>query len=426
MIVCGNCGATNDEGRQFCASCREFLWAEGATPPPPGPAPATSPGPKTDRQAPAPGPDHRSAAPASGPGPDRQTTVPSPGPGPDRQGTDRQGTDRQGTEAGARPAREAPAPAPPPPDRPRPAAAAGAVDRPHPATVPGAVDRPDVAEQAGGQPLPVQPGLVARTRDRPDGATAPVDAVPRPPEADRVCPRCARSNPPDRRICRFCGAPLAATVVAEPQRSWWRRLWDRLRGRSPRRAPRKDRRAAGAARRSLLIVLALCLVGVLAVAGPPLARRAVEAVRDRTQDPASLVPTAVSASSERVGAGAARLTDGANNRYWAPTGTAVGSWVEGRFAEPVRLLAVVIHSGVGPRRQAFLEAGRPRGLTVVTVDAEGGQEKTDIELRDEPGEQHFDVEASNVVRIRLVVRSTYGSGLDPAVAIGEAEFFGRR
>lgn len=63
---------------------------------------------------------------------------------------------------------------------------------------------------------------------------------------------------------------------------------------------------------------------------------------------------------------------------------------------------------------------------MITVDAGGKQKKADIELRDEPGEQHFDVAASNVVRIRLVVRSTYGPGLIPSVAIGEAEFFGRR
>jgi hypothetical protein len=391
MIVCGSCGATNDEGRQFCVSCREFLWTEGA--------PASPTGPDPGRKTPVAGADSDRHPPVAGPDSDRKTPV-----------------------VGEHPARDTPDPVPDPPDGWAPAADAEAVERPRPD---GAGQ--DGAGQGGGQPAPVQPGLVARTRDRPDAATAPADAAAaHAPEPEQECPRCARSNPPGRRICRFCGATLARRVVAERERSWWQRLWDRLRDRSPRRPPRKDRRAAGAARRILLIVLALCLVGVAAVAGPPLARRAVEAVRDHTQDPVSLVPTAMSASSERLGAGAARLTDGASNRYWAPTGNGVGAWVEGRFDEPVRLLTVIVRPGVGPRRQAFLEAGRPRGLTVVTVDADGEEKKTDIELRDEPGEQHFDVEASNVVRIRLVVRSTYGSGLEPAVAIGEAEFFGRR
>ncbi|WP_046563889.1 zinc-ribbon domain-containing protein, partial [Micromonospora sp. HK10] len=271
----------------------------------------------------------------------------------------------------------------------------------------------------------------------PDRRAGPADAAPVPvapadgPTASPprlVCPSCAADNAPDRRFCRACGAELVAPVgPAAPRRTWWQRCRDRLRRRSPeRRSLREQRRAAGAARRTLLIVLALCLVGVLAIAGPPLVRRGIEAVRDRTQDPTPLVPAAVVASSEAPGATAGRLTDGATNRYWAPNGVARGAWVEGRFAEPVRLLTVVITPGVSPRRQAFLAAGRPRGLTVIAVGPDGRQEKTDIELRDEPGEQHFDVPAAKVVRIRLVVRSTYGPGLLPSVAIGEAEFFGRR
>jgi hypothetical protein len=245
-----------------------------------------------------------------------------------------------------------------------------------------------------------------------------------------ACPACDTSNAPGRRFCRACGAELVAPAPPAPPRSWWQRLWDRVRRRTPRRRSLRDEpgtvKAAQAARRTLLVVLALCLAGVLAVVGPPLARRAVEAVRDRTEDPAPLVPAAVTASSEAPGAGAARLTDGANNRYWAPNGQAVDAWVEGQFTEPVRLLTVVITPGVGPRRQAFLAAGRPRGLTVVAIDTRGERHETDIELRDEPGAQYFTVKASDVVRIRLVVRSTYGPGLVPSVAIGEAEFFGRR
>ncbi|MCX4473548.1 zinc ribbon domain-containing protein [Micromonospora sp. NBC_01655] len=380
MITCASCGAANADGRQFCAACGEYLWDEGSPPPAPGPA-VTRDRPVTDRST-----DART-----------DPAVPAPpGPGPSTAGP--------------------PAPVAHPPG-------------------PGGHEPGghEPVRAGDGTPQPLQPGAPSTTREAP-GPAAAVDPASRPPEPELTCAHCGRGNPPNRRICRFCGESLTAPVGPAPERAtWWerlrdrwRRLWDRVRRRGPRRPARKDRRAAGAARRLLLLVLGLCLVGVLAVAGPPLARRAVEAVRDRTEDPASLVPAAVSASSEKLGAGAARLTDGASNRYWAPTGTAAGAWVEGRFTEPVRLLTVIITPGVGERRQAFLEAGRPRGLTVVTVDADGKQEKTDIELRDEPGEQQFPVEAANVVRIRLVVRSTYGPGLDPAVAIGEAEFFGRR
>ncbi|MEO3780715.1 discoidin domain-containing protein [Micromonospora sp. B11E3] len=295
--------------------------------------------------------------------------------------------------------------------------------------------RPDPPRPKPVQPVqpvrPVQPGPPNLHGQRADPVPSPVedpvDPPPRPPDPKLACPACGVDNAPSRRFCRSCGGELVAPAGPAPRRTWWRRWWDRLRRRAPRRRSlRDDRRAARATRRTLLIVLALCLVGVLAVVGPPLARQAVDEVRDRTEDPASLVPASVTASSEASGAGAPRLTDGANNRYWAPSGKAVDAWVEGRFAEPVRLLVVVITPGAGPRRQEFLAAGRPRGLTVVAVDAGGRQHRTDVELRDEPGPQQFAVEASDVVRIRLVVRSTYGPGLTPSVAIGEAEFFGRR
>ncbi|MBO4208675.1 zinc ribbon domain-containing protein [Micromonospora echinofusca] len=254
----------------------------------------------------------------------------------------------------------------------------------------------------------------------------PVDEPTPPAPTQRRCPACGRDNRPERKFCWHCGKLLDAAVRPAPERTWWQRLRDRLRRRRTRRRPARDSRRSTAARLTLLIVFGLCLVAVLAVVGPPLVRRAVEAVRDRTQDPVPLVPDMVSASSSLPDAAAARLTDGANNRYWAPAGTGIDAWVEGRYREPVRLLTVVVTPGVGLNRQKFLAAGRPRRLTVVTERRDGQQQRTDIDLRDTPGAQHFDVEQADVVRIRLEVRSTYGHDLVPGVAIAEAEFFGRR
>lgn len=304
MIICADCGATNGDDDQFCGTCGEFLrWDAGA------------------------------------------------------------GTPTGPAEGGERP----------------PAVATRTPVNPVAATVEAAPDVPsrrpgdghDRADPTGedAQPAPRQPGPPDRRGQPPDDPAAvdPVDSPSRPAEARPaeprpVCPACGRDNAPGRRFCRSCGAQLAAPAEPAPQRAWWQRWWDRLRRRAPRRRSlREERRAVRAARRTLLIVLALCLLAVLAVVGPPLARRAVEAVRDRTQDPVPLVPASVAASSEAPGAGAARLVDGANNRYWAPNGKAVDAWVEGRFEEPVRLLTVVITPGVSPRREAFLAAGRPAG-----------------------------------------------------------------
>ncbi|MEV4847601.1 hypothetical protein AB0K20_30865 [Micromonospora matsumotoense] len=413
MIICTACGATNGDDDQFCGACGEFLrWDAGA---------GTSAGGAGDR-APA-GRPADDGPPAGHPAEGRPAVDTRVGTGPDAGARAR--ATGPGTDAG---------PPPPTVDVPTPVAASTSGDTHRSdADVPPRQppDGSGTGDRAGGgaQPAPRQPGPPERRGQGSGPEPVPVESVDptaRPPVPRLVCPACAVDNDPGRRFCRACGTQLSAPAAVTPRRTWWQRWWDRLRRRAPRRSQREERRASRAARLSLLIVLVLCLVGVLAVAGPPLARRTLEAVRDRTEDPTPLVPASVAASSEMPGAGAAKLTDGANNRYWAPNGKAVDAWVEGRFNEPVRLLTVVITPGVGPRRQAFLAAGRPRGLTVVTVAADGTQQKTDIELRDEPGEQHFEVEASKVARIRLVVRSTYGPGLIPSVAIGEAEFFGRR
>ena len=441
MIVCAECGATNGDGDQFCGTCGEFLHWEADAGTSTGRPADTGDRPRTGSAAGLPQPavtGDRSRADSAG---HRPPTGGAAVEQPDHGRTDGGRTETGRTESGRaetgratdrRADPDADSGAHPPTVATRvPVDAAAATGRPAPDVPPRQpTDGSASADRAGGgtQPAPRQPGSADRGGQSDDAEPVdPADLPPRPSEPRLACPACGVDNVPGRRFCRSCGEQLATPAGPAQRRGWWQRLWDRLRRRAPRRrSPRDDRRAVRATRRILLIVLALCLVAVLAVVGPPLARWAVEAVRDRTQDPVPLVPAAVTASSEAPGGSAARLTDGANNRYWAPNGTAAGAWVEGRFTEPVRLLTVVITPGVSPRRQAFLAAGRPRGLTVITVDAAGKQQETEIELRDEPGEQHFDVAASNVVRIRLVVRSTYGPGLIPSVAIGEAEFFGRR
>ncbi|SCF02919.1 hypothetical protein GA0074695_2972 [Micromonospora viridifaciens] len=407
MITCDACGATNEDTAQFCGVCGEYLWDRTS---PERPTDVSEHRETTDRQATSTtDAEPRRATLASDGG---RATLASDGGRATLASDGGRGDPTATTDA-------RPSTSDVPPRR----STSDVLPR-----------QPDSGPDATGDdrhPRPVQPGPPQPVLpiDPKPAPVPPDDARPHPPKPRLVCPKpaCGADNDPGRRFCWRCGETLVAAPAAPvPNRTWWQRWWDRLRRRTPRRRSPRDERAAAAARRTLLIVLALCLVGVLAVVGPPLVRRGVEAVRDRTQDPTPLVPTSVVASSEAPEAGAARLTDGANNRYWAPNGKAVDSWVESRFTEPVRLLTVVITPGVSPRRQAYLAAGRPRGLTVITVDADGKQRKTDIELRDEPGEQHFDVPASDVVRIRLVVRSTYGPGLIPSVAIGEAEFFGRR
>lgn len=247
---------------------------------------------------------------------------------------------------------------------------------------------------------------------------------PTPTGGGQLCPRCGIGNELSRRFCRSCGSPLAVSAAPADRRSWWRRLVATLRTR--RQAPsRRDRAATATARRILLIIALICLFTVLAVVGPPLAKRAVNEIRDRTQEHVPLTPVRMAASSAHPTSQAHRIADGATNHYWAPAGPAVKSWVEVTFANPVRLLDVVITPGISTDRSKFLTVARPEQMTIVGTRGDGRSTSATIRLRDKPGPQEFDVEMSDVVRVRLVVDSTYGPVTQPTVAIGEAEFFGR-
>ncbi|MGW0436464.1 NADase-type glycan-binding domain-containing protein [Micromonospora sp. NPDC003197] len=281
------------------------------------------------------------------------------------------------------------------------------------------VERPTVVERTT-DPVAVQPGQVQTRR--------PVRPVEEPRSAvaagDRVCPRCQAGNEELRRFCRACGAPLVETEVAA-RLPWWRRLLNRLRQRSREARSRRDRRATANAKRLLKIVAVICVLVILAIVGPPLVSRAISEVRDLTQPHVPLTPATVTASSAGNATPASRIADGAHNRYWAPTGPAVDSWVEVTFARPVRVLDILVTPGINVDQAKFLTVGRPDQLEVSATTSDGKVIGETLKLRDQPGAQTFKFEASGVVRLRIVVRSTYGPQSEPSVAIAEVEFFGR-
>ncbi|HWH01938.1 MAG TPA: hypothetical protein VNV66_22080, partial [Pilimelia sp.] len=215
----------------------------------------------------------------------------------------------------------------------------------------------------------------------------------------------------------------AAATVRPP---WWRRLLRRLAGRSSYQAgQRRERRARPVLARAVRLVALVAVLAVAVAFGPGAVRWAVNEVRDRTQDHVPLSPSGFRASSARPGAPAERIADGASNRYWAPTGSGENAWVEASFAQPVRLLDVVVTAGISPQQDQFLTAGRPRTLEVSAERASGAGVTFVVELRDAPGPQAFTVEAEGVVRVRLTVRSSYGPAAARGIAVAEVEFFGR-
>ncbi|MEV4759043.1 zinc-ribbon domain-containing protein [Micromonospora sp. NPDC049559] len=389
MIVCAACGSSNRDNERFCGNCGAFLAWEG-TPvarPVADPAPTPTPGPTpTATSAP--------VEPATGGVTATATDEPSRGE----------------ADAGARAG-----------------GASGTTVTAADTTTATAADAPPTADPVRtteparpGDPVAVQPGMATQPR-RP----RPVEEVrPAPVVGERICPKCGAGNEKTRRFCSNCGSPLAVQEVVEAKRTWWQRLIDRLRRRNREARQRRDRRAA---RRLLMIISVICVLTILAVVGPPLVRRGINEIRDQTGEHVPLRPTGAQASSEQPDAPAARIFDGATNRFWAPNGPAAEAWVEVNYADPVRILDIVVTPGVSTEQDKFLAVGRPQALAVVATRANGETVDTVLQLRDQPGPQSFEFEAPDVAKLRLVVRSVYGPPRsNPSVAIGEVEFFGRR
>ncbi len=120
--------------------------------------------------------------------------------------------------------------------------------------------------------------------------------------------------------------------------------------------------------------------------------------------------------------------DGFNNRYWAPerAGEGVGEHLECDFAQPVRMMKIVVFSGTSARQDEFLTQSRPARLTVELTSEDGEKTGRTIRLRDQAGQQTFDVRGSGTVSARITVASAYGTGKERRTALAEVEFFGRR
>lgn len=247
---------------------------------------------------------------------------------------------------------------------------------------------------------PVLPGRPEARRPLPTtGAELEVDGPP--------CPVCGTTNPPGRRFCRRCATPLqGGTAVAATARR--------------RRARRGDtskwlRRLA-----ALLAVAALVIAGIVFY---PKAVDLFEDLRDRLAKPVPIAPARTSATAEVPGHPAAAAADGLSNRYWGAP--AVGDAIEFSFDRPFRLLSVVVHTGASPQAEQFREQARPTAVELVVTGSGGVRRTIPVTLNDHPGPQRTDTGISDVVTVRLVVKSAAGLGAGRHVALGEVEFFRR-
>ncbi|MFJ6436220.1 NADase-type glycan-binding domain-containing protein [Streptomyces sp. NPDC091416] len=150
--------------------------------------------------------------------------------------------------------------------------------------------------------------------------------------------------------------------------------------------------------------------------------------KEETGAPEAVVPSAFRSSTSAPGHPATAAFDGFNNRYWAPreSGDGAGEYLDCSFAQPVRLLKMVVFSGTSARKDEFLTQARPAHITVVLTSKDGKESSRTIRLADAAGQQTFDVRGTDTVAVRLTVDSAYGTGKGRRVAVAEVEFFGHR
>ncbi|NEC92476.1 zinc ribbon domain-containing protein, partial [Streptomyces sp. SID12501] len=244
-------------------------------------------------------------------------------------------------------------------------------------------------------------------------------------EGGPPCPWCATPNRPDRHFCGRCAMSLAGHGPESPgHRPWWRRLLGNRNGETPW-AGERPRLRRGFGRVLNWVVGALVLS--LLITAVVYTDTAVGAVRDHFAKRAAVDPDKISASRSYPGHKPELLFDKLSNTWWGPgiTQSAEGEWVEARFAEPTRLLDVIITPGVSTQASQLSQSALPRRIDARVTTADGKTTTRTLTLDRGPGGQRRAFRVGDVTSVRLILRSAYGAASDKQVAIAEIEFFGR-
>ncbi|MCS0605667.1 zinc ribbon domain-containing protein [Streptomyces sp. LP11] len=284
---------------------------------------------------------------------------------------------------GAAASQDAPAADPPPPTHPSPVA-------------------PPTA------PLPVKPAkaVAARPVVRPVAADEDTAGVP--------CPVCRTLNPPHRRFCRRCAAPLAVVAAPAPL-PWWRTVWPFRRRRTRSNSGRLARLLV-----VLAVLLALCAAGFLLL---PAGRALIEDTRDKLGKATAVTPARVTATAQLPGHAADRTTDGLANRYWAVPGS--GASVTYTFGKPFRLVDLILTNGASKSAEEYFRQGRALKVEMAAVADDGQVTRRELDLSDKPGSQTFPLGISHVTSVRLTLGAPVGVSGGRHIALAEVEFFQR-
>lgn len=371
MRACPACGASNSPTEDFCATCGTYLGWSSARPPAPEP-----PGPQPPAQEPA-------ATPEVSPAPEQDAPA----------------------------APEPAAPEPEPPARPFGVRSRRRTPEPGPAPAPAA----PAPGPAPGPDLDPDPAPVVPVRPAKAAAPRPVVRPVAEPEAHsgEPCPVCGTLNPPDRRFCRRCAAPLnpAPARAALP---WWRTMW-------PLR--RRVRAGSGRLSRFVVILLAIAVLAVLGVLLIPAGRGLFEDTKDKLDGATQVKPVRTTATAAVPGHPAAASVDGLNNRYWGAP--AAGASVTYTFARPIRLVDLIITNGASTTPQDYDRQARALTIDLDVTTKSGATHHQELTLEDRPGDQTFTTGVSDATTVRLTLRAPAGLSAGRHLALAEVEFFRR-
>ncbi|MFG2477446.1 NADase-type glycan-binding domain-containing protein [Streptomyces fagopyri] len=265
---------------------------------------------------------------------------------------------------------------------------------------------------------PVLPGLPVANRPQvraPGGEPGAEGGTP--------CPWCATPNRPDRHFCGRCALPMAGERQTPGRLPWWRRLLDSRNGQTPWAGDRpRLRRGFGRVLNWVVGAVVLTLVVVAAMN----TGTAVQAVKDHFSKRAPIGPDSYKASRSFPGHGAGLAFDKLNNTWWGPgvSQSGDGEWLEARFAQPTRLLDLVITPGVSTRADQLSQSALPHRIEARVTTADGRTSTRFLTLDQGAGGQSRKFRAGDVTAVRFIIRSAYGAAASKQVSIAEIEFFG--
>ncbi|MFS8200415.1 NADase-type glycan-binding domain-containing protein [Streptomyces sp. CWNU-52B] len=267
---------------------------------------------------------------------------------------------------------------------------------------------------------PVLPGVPVANRPQvraPGPETGPENGPP--------CPWCATPNRPDRHFCNRCAMPMSGDGAYAPVRqSWWRRLLNWRNRETPWAGDRpRLRRGFGRVMNWVVgaVVLGL-LVALITNIGD-----GVDATRDHFAKRAPVGPDTMKASRSYPGHSAKLAFDGLSNTWWGPgvSQSGKGEWIEASFANPTRLLDVVITAGVSAKQEHLQESALPHRIEVQITTADGKKSTKIINLDRIAGGQRRKFRVGEVSTVRFILDSAYAADSKKQTSIAEIEFFGR-